>query len=627
MGREHIDLVIDASGNSSSKLSTLRTDLKNADGAFAKTKVASGALWDGLKANAGMALAAGGTAVVTFATKAIGAFQDTALEAGRFADATGLSADAASRLIEVGGDLGISADTMRGALNKMNLAAENSPAAFDDIGAAIARNKDGTINAEQTFLNAVDAINKIPSSSERAVAAQRIFGKGWSSMAELVGLGADGITTAMAGVEDAKIIDDEEVAKARKFRDVLDALKGAVESVGLVAGEWLVDKLLMVKGAFDTLKETAETLHLDDVFKGIAKAVELWFTPITFAIDKIGDGLNKLNDWAGGNITAKLADDFKMLEPPAATAAETLETVAEAEAEVAAAADEASAAAQAHAESLLAEADQLLETNEALRAASDATYAVRKADRDFAAQLATTRKVLRDDKASLQDKAEALDNAAMSAQDAADADVELARQTAAAKGATISATDAIDIMNDSLIDQAAQATGPTRAALVAHIAQLNGIPPKKASEILALIEEGRLQRAKDRLNAASAARTATVSADARTDAAESELGNLTRSRTIDIYPRVMGLGGGNDFRARAGFIPPGQSAIVGESGVEDVDRPTRVRGPATVRRRPNLDREPAGGPPLIQHFHMAPGLSPAGVLDASRRYARRNGTS
>ena len=79
-----------------------------ATGAMGKFKAGSNAALSAVKANAGNFAMAAGAALVGFAVKSVGAFQDLALASGKFADATGLSVEEASRFIEVGGDIGVS---------------------------------------------------------------------------------------------------------------------------------------------------------------------------------------------------------------------------------------------------------------------------------------------------------------------------------------------------------------------------------------------------------------------------------------------------------------------------------------------------------------------------------------
>lgn len=239
--RDRIEIVVDfVTSGASRSLGTLRQDMAQVDGATGKMRVAGQTALDGIKANAiGFATAAG-AAIAGFAANAITHFQDLALSADAFATKTGLSADEASRLMEVAGDLGVPLDAVETSLGKMNLTADDTPGKFDELGAAIVRNKDGTINVKDTFLAVVDALNGIPDAATRAGAAQEIFGRGWSGMATLIALSADDLVTAMGNVSDAKVIDEEEVRKAEDLRDAMDDLKGKLEDATLEIGEALV---------------------------------------------------------------------------------------------------------------------------------------------------------------------------------------------------------------------------------------------------------------------------------------------------------------------------------------------------------------------------------------------------
>lgn len=147
---ENIKLVVDVvTGNSRSSLSSLKSDVANAEGAFGKLKAGASGAFDFIKSSPaliGGGLAAGAAAIGTFAAKSISSFQNTALAAGKFADATGLAVDDASRLIEVARDIGIGADVVQRALGRMNKAIGTNPQKFRDLGVQIRYANDGTVD-------------------------------------------------------------------------------------------------------------------------------------------------------------------------------------------------------------------------------------------------------------------------------------------------------------------------------------------------------------------------------------------------------------------------------------------------------------------------------------------------
>jgi hypothetical protein len=185
-------------------------------------------------------LAAGAAAAVgAFAASSFKAFQDTALEAGKFADAAGISVEAASRWAEVAGDLGVKADSVQAAIMKMNTGLAAGKPVFDQFADAIIRGDDGAVNAEASFQNLITRIGAIEDPTLRAKAAQDAFGRGYGEMAELMEMSAGELQAAMEGVSDAKIIDEEELAKAKDSRARIDELKDSFEDVQLAVGEFV----------------------------------------------------------------------------------------------------------------------------------------------------------------------------------------------------------------------------------------------------------------------------------------------------------------------------------------------------------------------------------------------------
>lgn len=188
------------------------------------TKVGAGAV-----AFAGVA----GVALV----KTAFSFQDLALASNKFSLATGLSVSESSRWIEVAKDMGLSGDTVQGAIGKMSKALATNTAAFAENGVEIARNKDGTENIQQTFLNAIDRLKGMTSETEKTKLAAQLFGRSWQDMAELINVGSDGLKASLAAVAGSKVITDEQVVSAKAFRADLDTLKDSLENIALSIGK------------------------------------------------------------------------------------------------------------------------------------------------------------------------------------------------------------------------------------------------------------------------------------------------------------------------------------------------------------------------------------------------------
>lgn len=126
----------------------------------------------------------GSAAVVGAGLIGVGLFELTkkweegALAAGKMSVATGLTVQQASRWSDVARDADTDTGVLTASLGKMDKAVQNSPAAFDKLGASIVRTKSGGIDTQATFLSVVDALNAAGGAANNAGDATAILGKG-----------------------------------------------------------------------------------------------------------------------------------------------------------------------------------------------------------------------------------------------------------------------------------------------------------------------------------------------------------------------------------------------------------------------------------------------------------------
>jgi hypothetical protein len=220
-----------------------KADVAAADGTMGKFKAGSKAAFDGVKAQAGNLAMVAGAAIAGFAIKAVGDFQDLAIAAGKFSDATGLTVEDASKFMEAAGDIGVPVDKLEGAIGRLNRTIGADPDKVRDLGVDLVYLNDGSLDVNETFLNTIDRIKAIKDPAEKAKVAAQLLGKGWQDMAELIELGADDLKRSLDSVSGSKIIDESEVRKAKEFRAAQDNLKDVMEDLALEIGESLVPAL------------------------------------------------------------------------------------------------------------------------------------------------------------------------------------------------------------------------------------------------------------------------------------------------------------------------------------------------------------------------------------------------
>ena len=467
----------------------------------------------------------------------------------------------------------------------MNRAAAETPEAFDDIGAAIARNKDGTIDVNETFLNTIDALNRIPDAAQRAAAAQKIFGRGWTEISELIGTGADDVRQKLADVSEQKIIDDAEIAQARELRDGLEDLKDKGEDLTAAIGGMLVPALNDLN--WDSRRCPAAGSqgqstpywcpgHLADLPESPCgnrgEPPRRWTVKI---LGKVNDEISRTSagptsrvDRCDGElrVRAHRHRDEAWSQPEAAQARATAtppnpdlfylptdEGAGERGPRCAAATGAGRRDGQSSAEGL----------QESAEAAQESADPPRSGARSMPRSRCGTPNAAPRSRARPGRRRTELRRHGRRGSDAGRSGTGDCSPSPTPRTTCVESADKVatrwsvrrrrrrrpgrDLVRDpeagrlqpSLFDQAAAASGPVRKALVDHIAELNGIPPKKASEIQAPNRRRQTGAGETELDGASAPREATVTADADT-AAAAELDQLDNPRTSYLYsfPRL-----------------------------------------------------------------------------------------
>jgi len=217
-----------------------KTKIGEADGAMGKFKAGSAIAFDTIKANAGAMALGAGAAIGAFAAKAVSDFSKLALEVDKFRNTTGLTLDQSSQWVSYTGDLGIQAESMVKIFNRLGKAATDQLPAFKELGVEIAFGPDGAADLEATFLRVNNAINSLDDPVAQAKYRADLFGRGWMDAAELINMSSDEITTALAGVKDFEVIDEEEIQKAKDLRAAQDELGDALARLSVTLGEALI---------------------------------------------------------------------------------------------------------------------------------------------------------------------------------------------------------------------------------------------------------------------------------------------------------------------------------------------------------------------------------------------------
>lgn len=227
-------------------LPVFTNSLKNVGSAIGGVGSAVGQSRDkllGLGATLGITGAAIGIFVNGYAD-ATGAIGDTA-------ERTGASRERLQQLGFAAQLTGSSAETMAGALMKMNLnvgaatkGSKELQEMFTGLGIKL-KNTDGSLKStDEQFNMFVDRISKIKDPALQAQAAVKIFGKSATELLPLIRSGSAGLGQMTAEAARLGIVlSDDAVRQGEEFGDVLDTLKFALKGVGNIVGTAVVPEL------------------------------------------------------------------------------------------------------------------------------------------------------------------------------------------------------------------------------------------------------------------------------------------------------------------------------------------------------------------------------------------------
>jgi hypothetical protein len=498
---------LDAKGFDSG-LKNLRTKISETDGAFGKMKVGASGVMDTIKANAGAAALGVAGLAVAVGAKAVMAFEDGALAAGKFSDASGLATTDASRWREVADDMGVGADTMAANFVKLEKAIGSGKPAVKALGIEVKKTADGQVDMNATMLDTIQRLGQIQDPTKKATLAAELFGKGWADSAEIITGSAADIKARLDSVADAQVFDEGEVEKAREFRDALENLKDKSQALANELGAALVPALTDLADVISGVASASEKLKAPTWLKWGQKLSPLHGLSVAFGhinddlqemgvISKDGPDLGSTFDGV-----ASSADDVKgafahakheAIEMAAAVeggnstfsvyvdnvqhAAEATDRKAEADKKAAEDADKHRAAVDALADAMEAQRSAALEL-------IGGDIGVREAQRQAKKAAEDLNDVLDDQNTTLADAGAAIDDAAQSQLDAASAAADYKVQQIEANGETVDANTKALLYKEELQKLVGQLDGPLAAAIQNYIDQLGAIPTTVGTTIV-----------------------------------------------------------------------------------------------------------------------------------------------
>jgi len=245
---ERIKIVVDVvTDGAKTGLSGFKSAVADAEGTTNKFKAGAGAAFDSIKANAGALAVGAGSALVAYGIKAADVFVETAKHAEDMAAATGLSIDQASRWIAVADDLGVSAESLQGAIGKVVKGLDKK--VWEDYGIATHDAAGHLKDTNDIMLDAFDKLSNIPAGTARAKAGTDLFGKSYAALAPLIGKSRSEMEKYLGAVEKGQVITAAEAKTGKDMRLAMDDLHDSLQEVTLAVGGMVAEAAPFVEAA------------------------------------------------------------------------------------------------------------------------------------------------------------------------------------------------------------------------------------------------------------------------------------------------------------------------------------------------------------------------------------------
>lgn len=583
---DKLTVVIDfVTGPAQSGLGKLRTEVKQAEGAMGKMKAGASSLGGVLQANVAGAAMAAGTALVAFGVKSVKSFTDGALAAGKFADATGIAIEDASRWISVAGDIGISGETIQGAFQRMNNAIAQGKPALDGFADSIVRADDGTVNASETFRKLITRIDGIKDPTERARVAQEVFGRSYGEMARLMTMSAGELKTALESTQDAEVFTEAERKKAEKYEAAMDALGDSVTRLQNELGSELVPAVATSVQSLAKLANVGQDVNA--AFRDLTNSdIADYFSGADTAIDGLGRALDGNNNkWdrllgavqSGASMIPVFGDKMADLIPKVTMVDEEMQGLA---VDIEAGTEAAGRMAEIYGERV---PPQVEKSKVAVFGLRDATADAEAKARDLESQWATMFGTLDDQEAllNLQGQFDELYEAGVTA------------YAAGVKGSE-DAEAAQRKHQQAIID--------TKREVGTYAKEVLGLPVERVTRILADIDEGKI------------------------DQVERQLAILSRNRTMSLSIIAKGGAGWmvpiDGKKAAGGPVDAGKTYLVGEQG-QELFVPKQSGTIIPNNQLGSMSSGGSGAAPMV--VNITTGADPEDVVRAIEKYKRRNG--
>jgi hypothetical protein len=221
-------------------------------------------------------IAAGTAAVGYAAIKAADRFSSLGKTALDVSKATGLTVEQASRWIAVADDAGVGADTLAAGIGRISKTLDSGK--WEKYGIATRDASGQARDANAVLLDALGVLNATTNETERARIGTELFGKGFASLAPLIGKSRSEYEQMLASVSEGQVITEGEAAAGEKWRLAMDNLSDSLGDVALAVGELVVELAPLIDGVAELLQLMPKALDITGISDSSADSISRFNT-------------------------------------------------------------------------------------------------------------------------------------------------------------------------------------------------------------------------------------------------------------------------------------------------------------------------------------------------------------
>ena len=212
-------------------------------------------------------------------------FMDLAKASRDLAVATGFTVEEASRWIEVAGDFGVETESLRTAVGKLNRTLTPEVAARYGISLTDASGQ--ARSANDIFIEVLQTLGDTKNAGERARAGTALLGRGWQSLAPVLGKSRKEYEALLGSVRDGQVITEAEARQAQELREAFQDLSDEFSNLKLEAGGVVAEGTGVI-GFFNQYLERRRMLNqLEEESNGVFKGSQ----------DALSEGIRSLKAW------------------------------------------------------------------------------------------------------------------------------------------------------------------------------------------------------------------------------------------------------------------------------------------------------------------------------------------